>query len=430
MSSDQLDAAAALVDAGDLAGALRTLRPVADQTPPAELAEVVGRAAAAAGFDDVAAAARNLIEQPDDPERLYAFGYGCIERGVHYLAVGALRRALEAAPQERNHLVRLVVAYERGERHAEAVEVLARYPDRIRRRPEGFQYVFNSLLAGDVARAERAYAELEPAAAGGAAEAGDERLRGMLARVAAARPVTPLDRTDLRGWHFVLGGGIVGHLSPFGWDAGMTGRYAYRQDSYAMCRYGLERLRLVLAAVGRTPFTVTVLPDRSSAILGTAAAELFGLPAVSWSAGRPDTLVVAYDLAHVDDKLLGELRDRRAGQVVAEHATNWVTAAPVAADYSTLFHQVNVAPWGERMMMTAPGEAPRVEAADGRPVAELAAEVVNAAPEPEEGDGASPPDPDRALTSFAAAVAAWWAPPSGRRDRLSSPGPVPSGRFG
>jgi hypothetical protein len=57
----------------------------------------------------------------------------------------------------------------------------------------------------------------------------------------------------------------------------------------------------------------------------------------------------------------------------------------------------------------------------------LAAEIVAASPETASGDGATPPDPDAAFTSFAAAVAHAWL--QGPRDRVRAMGPVPSSRF-
>ena len=58
----------------------------------------------------------------------------------------------------------------------------------------------------------------------------------MLARADIARAVTPLDHQDLRGWHYVLTGGILAGLSPYGFDAGMTGRWAYVNDSMDAAR--------------------------------------------------------------------------------------------------------------------------------------------------------------------------------------------------
>jgi hypothetical protein len=39
-------------------------------------------------------------------------------------------------------------------------------------------------------------------------------VRRILARVGTARAVTLLDWQDLRGWHFVLTGGVLATLSP------------------------------------------------------------------------------------------------------------------------------------------------------------------------------------------------------------------------
>jgi len=75
----------------------------------------------------------------------------------------------------------------------------------------------------------------------------------MLARAGIARAVTSLDRQDLRGWHYVLTGGVLGRLSPYGFDAGMTGRWAYVSDSVEDCAAALRRLRLILDAAGTAP---------------------------------------------------------------------------------------------------------------------------------------------------------------------------------
>jgi hypothetical protein len=174
---------------------------------------------------------------------------------------------------------------------------------------------------------------------------------------------------------------------------------------------------------------VSLLPDRSSRILGLAAAQVLGLAARPWEAGRERTVVVAYRLDDVEPDLLGRLRPRAPGQVLVEHATRWTDPPPVAADFTTLLHQVVVAPWGERMRVTEDG-APGTVPPDERPAEALAAEIVAADPDLDEGDAESPPDPDARFTAFAAAVRGAWAAPEGFRDRAWSPGPVRSNRFG
>jgi hypothetical protein len=112
-----------------------------------------------------------------------------------------------------------------------------------------------------------------------------------------------------------------------------------------------------------------------------------------------------------------------------EHATCWTAPPPLAADVTTLLHQVVVPPWDERTRHTAAGDRDTVPA-DERPAEVVAGEIVAADGGPDEGDGASPPDPDERFAAFVAAVRGSWAPDEGTRDRLWSPGPVRSSRFG
>jgi hypothetical protein len=210
----------------------------------------------------------------------------------------------------------------------------------------------------------------------------------------------------------------------------------------------LLRLGTVLAAAGLRPGTVSLLPDRDSRILGLAAAEILGLPAESFVAGRRDTVVIAYNL----DGVIGEetraaggaaltaLLEREPGQVLHEHASCWTDAPPITADSVGLLYQSLVPPWGALLRQDEDGQVERT-APDGRSVEELAAEIVRARPSSgdgdregdsdgdggREGDGGTPPDSDELLAAFAAAVRGEWL--QGGRPPLRSSGPVPSSRF-
>ena len=86
-------------------------------------------------------------------------------------------------------------------------------------------------------------------------------------------------------------------MGQVGFDA-MTGRWAYVSDSAVGCAAALGRLRLILNAAGTAPASVALLPDRSSRILGAAAAAMLALPAAGFDPGNPaaHSIVVAYDL--------------------------------------------------------------------------------------------------------------------------------------
>ncbi|MFB8113249.1 hypothetical protein [[Kitasatospora] papulosa] len=428
-TSPELAAARERLDAVDVPGALRELRQV-PAAPLGEVADVVGRAAGAAGFDDLRKAATALAATPDRVRPLYDYGFACVERGVAYLAIPALREALRLAPDSSGVLRELVSAYEDEGLHRDAVEALLAHEDGLADWPDRYLLVFNAVLAGDLELARRQHARL-PAPAEDTWLGARDRQNRVLGRASAAGPASPLDHSDLRGWQYVMGGTVLGTLSPFGFDAGMTGRYAYLQDDHGRCLEGLLRLKAVLASAGARPRSVSLLPDRGSRVLGLAAAEVLGLPAEPFEAGREDTVVIAYDLnvtARADGgpETIGQLFERAPGQVLHEHASCWTDPPAVTADSVTLLHQSAVAPWEAGLRQGADGEVERGEA-DGRPEKAIAAEIVGADPTPDAGDGQTPADPAEKLTDFVSAVSGTWL--QGDRAQLRSPGPVASSRF-
>ncbi|MEU5433635.1 hypothetical protein AB0G73_09685 [Streptomyces sp. NPDC020719] len=428
--SAELVEACECLEAGDIPGALRLLRAGAETLPLGEVALVVERAAGTAGFDDLRKAAKKLAAAPESAQELYAFGYACVERGLSYLAVPALREALRLHPGALSVVRELVAAYEREGRHGEAVEVLARHESGLADWPDRYLLAYNAIMSGDLALANRHHALLP--------DPQDEmwiptrdRQRRMLDRAAAAASVSPLDTHDLRGWQYVMGGTVLGTLSPFGFGAGMTGRYAWFQDSYDQCLQGLLRLKTLLDSAEVRPGSVSLLPDRGSRILGLAAADVLGLPSRPFEPGRQDTVVIAYDLNDLGEtdqgaEILGQLLDRVPGQVLHEHASNWTDPPVVTADSVALLHQMTMAPWGEQLRQDEDGEVAQAPA-DDRSAARIAAEIVGADPTPEEGDGETPADPDDRFAEFAAAVRGTWL--RGDRSGLNSSGPVPSSQF-
>ncbi|MEV7813183.1 hypothetical protein AB0P05_20955 [Streptomyces flaveolus] len=425
-----LRAAWETLDAGDVPGALRQVRAAGEDQPLGEVALVVGRAAGSAGFDDLADASAALAAAPEDPRALYDFGYACVERGVSDLAIPALRAALGLSGGALPVLRELVSAYEDRGRHREAVAELARHEDRFAHWPDRYLLVYNAVMAGDLEVARRQHALL-PDPEDERWRPARQRLDRMLARAADAERAGRLDTADLRGWQYVLGGTVLGTLSPWGYDSGMNGRYALLQDTPDQCLRGLLRLRDLLAATGARPRSVSLLPDRDSRILGLAAAEVLGLPAEPFAPGRADTVVVAYDLdglaAHDGGpELIGELFERAPGQVLHAQACCWTDPPAVTPDSAALLHQSVMAPWGEGLRLGADGGVERGPA-DDRPEAEIAAGITAADPTPDPGDGDGPADGDTEFAAFATAVRGTWL--RGERARVRSAGPVPGSRF-
>jgi hypothetical protein len=437
--AEELEEAQGLLASGDIAGLLQCLRWHGQALPLGEVARLVAGAARLAGFDDLAQAAAAVAEGgngsgTEDARALYHFGHACLERGAGYLAVRPLARALELAPDAAPVLSELVAALEHDGQHARAVAVLEEH-ESVMQWVHRFQFVYNALMAGNLDQAAEGFGRL-PEPADSAWAPAREKVRRMLGRAGVARAVTPLDGTDLRGWHYVLTGGVLGRPSPYGFNAGMTGRWAYVSDSLAGCAAALQRLRLILDAAGTAPQSAALLPDRSSRILGAAAAATLGLPATEFDPGKPaaHSLVVAYDLTEADPSAVAALRERAPGQILFERATCWTDPPAVTADVSGLLGQTVVPPWAAQLRGLDDGTVGQGPA-DDRPVEDVAAEIVHATPKQDDGDGNTPPDPDEGLRRFVEAVTAAGTPErdgrwlSGIRDYIPDAGPVPSSRF-
>lgn len=423
--TDAVAKAFELLDAGDVPATMRHLRFHLEECPLGDQARITARLADAAGFDDLGQAAAALASDPEHPQHQFDFGYTCIERGAEFLALPALRALVEALPHEPAAYRELAAALEAEERHGEAVELLRGREEVLEDWPDRYLLAYNAVLSGDV--------ELARSVAEGLSEPDDEgwrparnRLRRVLSRAATAALASPLDDRDLRGWHFVLTGGLLAHVASSGFDSGMNGRYAWLQEDYAACRSTLTRMEAALRATGRQPSSVGVLPDRDSEILGLAAAELLGVPARPFTEPAPEELVVAYNLAEIDRELLKQLYDRTSGQVLYEHAMCWTKPPTASADITGLMHQVIHTPWDSHLR-AAPEGGTEQDPADDRPAQEIAEELARTEPE-DPGDDEDPPvDSEEQLADFAARVSADWL--VGPREWIRSSGPVGSNRF-
>lgn len=410
----------ALIETGQVAEAVRRLR--ADQTlSMADLARVLGRLGEASGAEILIEAAQGMQANPDDPRALYQLGYACVDVGLDEVAIRPLRAGLRQGPNL--GIVReLALALQTSDRDAEAVEVLRAHDHLLQPWPDRYLVAHSQLLSGDIPGARATEAQLPPA--GNDFEHAHKGLRRRLARAESASRRSPMHHQDLRGWQYALTGTVLTSLSPHGFES-MTGRWAYVGDSYERCALGIHRLRLALEAADRHPTRVCVLPDHNSLILGLAISRMLQLPTAQFDTSA-DALVVAYDLKEVDTDILQALVERQPGQVLFEHASNWVDPAPISPDIATLVHQVVIPPWGEQLRVV--GRETIQESADESPVEEIAARIAGNAPVADVGDPGTPPDTDEVLSDFVANVRDTWL--QGPRHRLLGRGPVRSSRFG
>jgi len=391
--------------------AITALRPI--------LASVVG--------EQTATVAEAVAQSPDDSQVLYGLGYALIELGLPDVAACALGRANSLTPGEEPIVTELVAALERDGRNQEACEVLRAEPQLCEQSFVcRYLLAFNSVLSADLDGARALLPTLE------SRESEDEaymasRVAAMLQRADLLKETSDLGHQDLRGWHFVTTGGLLLHLSPYGFDDGMNGRYAYVSDTMELCKLGLTRLQALLEAWDEAPPWILAPPDRDSQILAAAAEEILGLPVVEYSADAGPGLIVVYDLNRLAQDTPAEILQHSPGQILYAHATCWTDPPRCAPDVTTLLYQALQTPWGERMKVDEDGEV-ETTAADERTEDDIAADIVAASDENEELESFDPVD---ALLAVARAAGPGMAfrEEEGRRSPLWEGGPVKSSKF-
>ncbi|HEX3761281.1 MAG TPA: hypothetical protein VHW23_21445, partial [Kofleriaceae bacterium] len=343
---------AALLAAGDDRAAFDRLRvalgwPAGKAIPPAELPRwlaLVGELATRRGAAPLAELAAAAVRDPDSPDRLYDLGYALIDAGAPAIAAAVLWRCLALVGDSEEVVCELVSALESALAYPDALAVLEDHAA-LRSRSFLCRYLhgFNAAMSG---RLDITRAVLPQLAPDSDETAGlTDTIRGICERADRVAGACPLDGRDLRGWHYVLTGGLVIHQSPYGFDEPMHGRYAWLADSLSRIATGLDRLAGLIAPLALP--CIYAPPGRDHEIVAHAAGQRLGMPVAPWPAiGVPAPgLVVMYDLAQLADGEVARLIQRRPDQILFAHASPWTTDSPVAPDVTTLLYQTLVAPW-------------------------------------------------------------------------------------
>jgi hypothetical protein len=329
---------------------------------------------------DWAAHVHRAARRPNDVQALFECGYQLIERSLHEIAATVLMRAHKLDPDAEGVLSELSIALEGPGLNAEACRVLRDAPNVLRESSTcRYLLAFNTLMTADIEGARREIDLVRVASGDENAAIMVGNLREMLARADAIRDVTPLDENDVRGWHAVVTGSLLLHVSPYGFES-MRGRYAFVQDSESRVLEGINRLAAALDAWGKRPPRVLMLSGRESETLAVAAAEVLGLGVERFPLHKHvEGLIVAYDLASQPMEVLDVLVQHRTERLLWSHAAQWTTEGPFASDATTYLYQINHTPWQAGRLRVNPDtqtqeETPEVE---GSP-RELADAVLNA----------------------------------------------------
>lgn len=428
--SDDLAAIAAQIAAGDDRGAFDQLRarlgwPSGKTIAAAELPRwlaMLAELAVRRGAEPLAELANAVVRDPENPDRLYDLGYALIDAGAPAIAAVVLWHCLALVGDSEEVVCELVSALESALAYRDALAVLE---DHAALRARSFLcqylYAFNAAMAGRLDITRGALGQLAPDSPDTQAMA--DTIAAICERADKVAGITPLDATDLRGWHYVLSGGLVMHQSPYGFDDPMHGRYAWLADSLPRVATALDRLATLVGPM-QLP-CVYAPPGRSHEIVGHAAAARLGVPLMPWPAiGTPAPgLIVVYDLAELPAAEVARLVQRRPDQVLYAHATPWTVDSPIAPEVTMLLYQSIVPPWGAHLVVDPDTRAVTEGIPDDRAPELIAADVL-----------ASPRLDDTELVAehaeqWHALVSRTWPPAPGTRSRLWAGGPVPSSRF-
>ena len=302
----------------------------------------------ALGRSDLSNNVKMVVKYPDDINALYDLAYQLYEVGANGIAATLLKRAQEFSPHDENIVSELASNLEALMLFREAKKILSK-SQLLLDNSELCRYLlgFNSLMAGDLLEPARIVPTLEKSTSENI-QFMAKSLQAMLNRASCIKNVTPLDKKDLRGWHMVINGSILLHLSPFGFENAMHGRYAYISDSYSLCKEGITRVKKVLDHLKIDIPCILSLPDRSSQILSIAISKIFEKPLKNLIDVDITTkgLLVAYDLDRIksEDTII-QISEHRPGQILWAHATCWTNPFPFVADITTFLYQENMVSW-------------------------------------------------------------------------------------
>lgn len=385
--------------------------------------QLLGSIAGAMGFERLSHLAIRAGDLPHDPKVLYNLGYELVEVDLPKIAATPLNQAHLMCPDNEAILTELSAAFENSGCYDLAYMNLAS-SGAILEESYMCRYLlaFNAIMSGHLKECKAAFPGLDNPPDDNFAFMRD-RIARFLARAEALADLERLDNSDLRGWHHVLSASLLLHLSPYGFDAPMRGRYAFVQDNLELVRTGLQRLLAAVQTWNLDLQQVICWEDRESKIIGAAFAKLSGLPLRSWDEVPADApgLYVAYDLQKTSSEFLQRFLDRKPGQWLWGHALQWTEDFPIAADFVTFMYQHNSSPWDSKMRFDEEKQEmvtdPPVKADEDKLVAELLATEVED----------NPVDGMEEFLAFVQTIGP--LVDSGRREKYFQGSPVRSNRF-
>jgi len=426
------------LDEGTAHEAFQLLRPLIDY--PGQVDEntrwtsvwtTFAKIAEAIAGHEFASLVQNVAKKPDDPELLYRFGYELIEEHLEAVAATVLKRAFEHAPDSIEIVSEYVCALEGIGRNDEACRVLALLPATQSHFFLKYLHAFNTLMSGEWRESIAMGDALNKLLHGEEGEHRDDfemmmkNLSRMHERAERLSSLCDLSSGDLRGWNGVVNGSVLLHLSPYGGDDGMNGRYAMVQEGTELLGEAIFRMNTLLRSIERLPDHILFLPDRDSEILATIWGLSIGCPVEPYSpqSVTDRTVIVCYTPHDMNHEVLAGLSEESGG-IFWCHAVNWTHSTPVAPDVISYFYQYTTPPWGDHFRINPEtDEIENVPARDGS-AATIAEELYR-----EMETEFRPGDQELLTELWKRLTELKIKDPAHRRERFLADSPVKSSRF-
>lgn len=326
-----------------------------------------------------------VIDDSHDVESLYNLGYELYEHRLYSIGATVLTKANIIDPNNEKIITELVVTFECLMMYEEAIKVLSRSRT-VLETSEFCQYLltFNEIMTGNFSSASKTISSLK--------YSNDKEiafmartLEGMFDRYNVLKTSRGLDENDLRGWHMVLNGTLLLHLSPFGLKE-MKGRYALVSDTYSKCLEGIKRIERIIEEFKLDIPCIFYLPYRSSKILALALSKVLNIPLKEWDEENflDPGIVVIYSIEEITlNKYLAQLNEYRSNQILWLHSSSWTSPFRWAPDISTFLYQYNSAPWGERISYDSKEKKAITTTPDSSPEEEIVKKIFEAEKDPD-----------------------------------------------
>jgi hypothetical protein len=285
-----------------------------------------------------------LYQDPFAAPRVYELAVSLQNAGMYSEAVGVFTVAYQLQPEVEFIISRLCCSHEELFQYGRILDRIELHQQKFPLPPVLVYYKFNAYLKQNRLKEARLAYEAIPSVEG-MENPGfmPSRAKSMLE---LAERLHGKVNAPLRYWNSVYNDSLLTMLSPYGYET-MSGFYGTLQDDFSLVRGGLERLKVILAAVGWQPPRVICANDPRSEVLGGAAAALLGCEAVQLTpeAFASGGLIVVFSIELANPADLPFLFRRTSNTALFSHLMAYTNSRGMVADVVSIFAELPRCPW-------------------------------------------------------------------------------------